>query len=150
MVPDSYFLTGARLCLRMNLLVGQGRALSVTSSTSQPPNDRPLAYREVGRRFGVDWRTVKARIERAKQRQETMRWEAVSRDVYAALLREHLSLLVHVAFGVLSGVRTEPLFARQDQDPEVLLERLPESTGPNADPSCNYPIRSSMLPMFSN
>ncbi len=87
-----------------------------------------ITYREIGRRFGVDWRTVKARIERAKQSQEMTRWEAVSRDVYAGLLREHLSLLVHVAFGVLSGVKTEPLFARQDQGPEVLLERLLEST----------------------
>ena len=89
---------------------------------------RGITYREIGRRFDVDWRTVKARIERAKQGHEMTRWEAVSRDVYAGLLREHLSLLVHVAFGVLSGVKTEPLFARQDQDAEVLLEQLREST----------------------
>ena len=85
-----------------------------------------VAYREIGRRFGVDWRTVKARIERAQTGEGRKRLDDVSREVYAGLLREHLTLLVQVAFGVLRVVQTQPLFARSDDDPDALLDRLLE------------------------
>ena len=89
-------------------------------------HNQGVPYREIGRRFGVDWRTVKTRIEKMKSAADGRRFDVAFHDVYAGLLRDHLSLLIQVAFGVLRVVETQPLFTRPDQNPELLLDRLME------------------------
>ena len=89
-------------------------------------HNQGVPYREIGRRFEVDWRTVKARIEKVQSAADGKRFDVAFHDVYAGLLRDHLSLLVQVAFGVLRVVETQPLFTRPDEDPELLLDRLME------------------------
>ena len=85
-----------------------------------------ITYREIGRRFAVDWRTVKSRIGKVQTVEARTRLDDAFRDVYSGLLREHLSLLVQVAFGILRAVQTQPLFSRPDQDAQLLRERLIE------------------------
>ena len=82
-----------------------------------------VAYREIGRRYGVDWRTVKARIGKVQSAEDGKRLDIAFRDVYTGLLREHFLLLVQVAFGILRVVETQPLFTRSDEDPDDLFDR---------------------------
>lgn len=82
------------------------------------------SYREIGRRYGVDYRTVGSWIHKAEREQQRGHWEFVSREVDARYLDEHYRLLLRFALGVLDVVQTDPLFARSDEEARGLYDRL--------------------------
>jgi hypothetical protein len=87
---------------------------------------RGQSYRSIGRTFDVDWRTVKSHLKKVEDEREQAHWEAVARSVDSQFLEEHYAMLRSVAMGVLSAVRTEPLFGQADQTASRLLTSLGE------------------------
>ncbi len=83
-----------------------------------------LSFREIGRRFDVDQRTVKARIEKATQDYEIEHWEAVSRQVDVKNLEEHHRMLMSIAMRIVDIALGEPMFTRPDDEVDQRLVRL--------------------------
>jgi hypothetical protein len=82
---------------------------------------RGESYRSIGRRFHVDPRTVKSRIQRSGEEREKEHWEAVSRQVDAKYLEEHYRMLLQVAAAVLDAVHTDPVFVHHELEAHLLL-----------------------------
>lgn len=90
-------------------------------------NQRDQSYRSIGDQFGVDWRTVKARIQKAKEEGDQQHWEAVSRQVDCKFLEEHYAMLRQMALAILKPVTSQPLFNSQDQKAEDFFDAFANS-----------------------
>ena len=81
------------------------------------------SYRTIGETYKVDYRTVKAWIERAGQEKQREHWEIVSRQVDAKYLDEHYRLLMRVAARLPDAVRTKPLDFNHTLNAESLVDK---------------------------
>jgi hypothetical protein len=87
-------------------------------------NRQGQSYRAIGKQFGKDWRTVKAWVQKAVDAQERDHQQVLAQQVDARYLEEHYQLLLRVALGLGSGVRTDPMYASMGQSPELLIEAM--------------------------
>ncbi|MQG58517.1 MAG: hypothetical protein FI709_11460 [SAR202 cluster bacterium] len=69
----------------------------------------------------MDWRTVKAHLQKMEDEREQSHWEDVAQQLDSQYLDEHYAMLRHVAVGVSRAVRVEPLFGPSDQTATRLL-----------------------------
>jgi transposase len=89
-------------------------------------HQRGTSYRSIGKKFDVDYRTVKSRIRKAGEEKEKVHWEAVSRQVNAKYLDEHYRMLLQIAVAILSAIQTNPVTDNHETDINVLLNtRIP-------------------------
>ena len=67
-----------------------------------------FSYRAIGAKYKVDPRTVQSRIQKAEGERDRDHWEAVSQQVDARYLVEHLNMQVRVSIDVQLAVRSNP------------------------------------------
>lgn len=82
------------------------------------------SFRAIGRQFGADPRTVKAKIEQVDKEKNRHHWEGVMRQVDAGYLVEHYRMLVAVGMGLLEIVRSDPMRITAGGAAPGLIERL--------------------------
>jgi hypothetical protein len=87
-------------------------------------DQRHQSYRSIGGQFGVDWRTVKVRIQKAKGERDQQHWEAVSLQIDAKFMEEHYAMLRQMALSVLKAVSSQPLFSPPGQLAGPLLKNF--------------------------
>ena len=80
-------------------------------------------FTAIGKKYGVDPRTVNTRTARAETEQERIQWESISRQVGVSYLEEHYRLVVFAGVGVLQSVSRDPLERRPDQDADQVLRQ---------------------------
>lgn len=85
------------------------------------------SYRNIGRRFSVDPRTVKLWVQRAAEESEKEHWEAVSRQVDSKYLDEHYRMLLQIAAALLDAVHTDPVSAHHELHTRILLDNSVQS-----------------------
>ncbi len=78
---------------------------------------RGHSYRQIGLDLGVDWRTVRSRVEKAEDDGDYEHWAKVRQQADLNSLEEHRSLLSLVCRGVERGISFNPLTSQQDQGP---------------------------------
>jgi hypothetical protein len=72
------------------------------------------SFRQIGKRFGVDSRTVKSWVEKVEMSREREYWEGVTRQVDVRYLEEHHRLLLYAAEGVMRAVESHPFSPVED------------------------------------
>ena len=78
-------------------------------------HERGQSYRSIGRKFGVNYRTVKSRIRKAGEEKDQVHWEAVSRQVDTKYLDEHYRMLMQMTSVVTEVVSADPIFTTLEQ-----------------------------------
>ena len=86
------------------------------------------SYRNIGRHFSVDPRTVKSWIQRVGEEREREHWEAVTRQVDARYLDEHYRMLLRVARAVLDAVESDPISVHHDLSIDSFFNSYIESS----------------------
>jgi len=67
------------------------------------------SYQSIGQKFGVNYRTVKSRIQKVSEGREREHWEVVSQQVDAKYLDEHYRMLMKIAISVAEVVSSDPI-----------------------------------------
>ena len=85
------------------------------------------SYRSIGRKFGVDYRTVKSWIQRAGKEKESEHWETVSQQVDAKYLDEHYRMLMQMTSVVTNMLSQDPMNTTEKQPSPVFLNMCIQS-----------------------
>jgi hypothetical protein len=125
----NYLLVYGTVELRMRRAEAVGRKTISEDSVTLWVNARRKgeSYRNIGRRFGVDPRTVKLWVQRTAEESEKEHWEAVSRQVDAKYLDEHYRMLLQIAAALLDAVHTDPVSAHHKLDARLPLDNSVQS-----------------------